>query len=159
MARKLQVLPFLLIFTALPMACTKIRKKPEKAIITVKMGSYSYLSSNIHIVSRYNQRLLLSSQIKPFSIVYRDAFCPNTLTFLEGFKIFFQSSEKTCTRHIHLKTRREQDDTLQSCGQGSRDLAELQGIADPSNQKVICTSESQAYSISQHCGLRNAQAH
>jgi hypothetical protein len=49
MARKLQVLPFLLIFIALPAACAEIRRKQRSAVLNTEAAIYLYP----HVVSRY----------------------------------------------------------------------------------------------------------
>lgn len=143
MASKLYVLPDVLLFTALPAACTKIGKRPGKATIHVKTASYfpppPRHTHCLHIQSRtpsvsLNQAFQQSLQ---GCLLLRH---PD----LSGRIWNFFRTAKWCTPEISTWTQKGNTRTPCCPVEKDPDLAELQDIAGPSNWKVICTPESQA---------------
>lgn len=60
MTSKLQVLLFILIFMALPAACTKIERRQAMVIVSVEMASHPHTHSQHKHVSKYSHGLRLS---------------------------------------------------------------------------------------------------
>lgn len=60
MTSKLQVLLFILIFMALPTACTKIERRQAMVIVSVEMASHPHTHSQHKHVSKYSHGLRLS---------------------------------------------------------------------------------------------------